>query len=144
VRTWPWPSYQAVDHVWVPGWDALSPFEHACHRWRDRNRQIRDRLAVLPESNARILTLESLTGDLDVLRSAWDWLGIPDWHRHASRNAELQRTPVSKHPESRVLKDAKEIWSGWTREERETFIRICGEDMELYGFPIPGAVRAAS
>jgi hypothetical protein len=43
-----------------------------------------------------------------------------------------------------VLKDAKEIWSGWTREERETFIRICGEDMELYGFPIPGAVRAAS
>jgi hypothetical protein len=142
LRTWPWPAYQSVDHVWVPDWEELSPFERACHRWRDRNRRIRERLEAIPASNARVTTLERLTSDLDELRSLWQWLGLSGWERYAERNAELQRTPISKHPESRTLKDAGAIWSGWTPEQRSTFIRICGEDMELYGFPIPSAVQS--
>jgi hypothetical protein len=142
VRTWPWPTYQEFDHVWVPGWEGLSPFERACYRWRDRNRRIRERLEAIPQSNFRVVTLERLTSDLDELRSLWEWLGLPAWEDYAERNASLQGTAISKHPESRVLKDAAVIWSAWTPEEREAFTRICGEDMERYGFPIPGAVRA--
>jgi hypothetical protein len=143
LRATPWPHYQAIDHLWVPGWDELPLFERACHRWRDRNRQLADRLAGLPEANARTTTLEALTTDLSELRSAWEWLEIPDWDRYERRNAELQGTAISKHQESRTIKHSREIWSNWTPEERQTFVRICAEDMERYGFPIPGPVRAA-
>jgi hypothetical protein len=141
VRTWPWRAYQAVDHLWVPGWDGLSPFERSCYRWRDRNRRIRERLDAIPRSRARVTTLERLTSDLDELRSLWEWLALPGWERYAVRNAELQSTPISKHPESRTLKDSRAIWSQWTPEQRETFKRVCGQDMELYGFSIPDEVE---
>lgn len=138
MRTLPWRGYQHFDRLWVPNWNELSDFERSCHRWRDRNRIVARRLEAVPESHRRIVTLETLTSDFAVLRETWEWLDLGDWDRYAERNRELQQTRVSRHRESPELKDAASLWAAWTPEQRETFERICGEDMLAYGFELPG------
>lgn len=137
MRTLPWRPYQHFDRVWLPGWDAMSDFERSCYRWQRRNRLIYERLQGVPETHRRVETLESLTSDLTRLREVWDWLGLDDWSKYEARNSKFQNTRISRHKDSPGLKDAAVIWDQWTREQREMFMEICGDDMAFYGFSLP-------
>jgi len=79
--------------------------------------------------DVRVHRLEDLTTSCDILTLLTDWLGFElpysevrtrqgtDWNRHIMGD----RTPI------RLL-------AGWSREQRETFLAICGEVMRHLGY----------
>lgn len=106
-------------------WAAMSPFARNCWYWAWTQRQIRKRLAALSEGPGerwQLVRLEDLNRDALVLLQ--EWLGV--------QPLDLAMLHTNAGVQERV-RAAR--WRTWTDEQRATFARICGEEMDqLYSW----------
>jgi hypothetical protein len=101
-------------------WKKMSRFERVCWLWQCDNRYLR-------ESIGKTLPFERLITDWDFFqRDFADFLGIcvprEAWQAYSGRVGNP--TQVFR----------KGQWSTWSSSEKETFIHICGEEMEACGY----------
>ena len=88
----------------------------------------------LPDTKIPILKLEDLTSGTETLSSLMESL-VPGSSKKIRNvqgivNKDVNRKmPGDRSPEN--------IWSQWTDEKREDFLRICGDTMRDYDYPLP-------
>lgn len=103
-------------------WDNMSRFEKVCWMWQEDNRKMRNEAGYS-------IKFEELVSDYDYFKDKLlDYLNIyiskDKWGKYVNRPKNI--SPVYSFPE----------WKKWTEEQKNQFINICGEEMEINGYKI--------
>jgi len=99
-------------------WRGLTRFEKCCWCWSKYNRLIEERLAELDATMQTKVRLDRLTSAMPRLQA---FLGLSGSGKVVVEQLNTARQPVS-------------YWTRWTPAQRESFERLCGEDMDRW-FP---------
>lgn len=103
-----------------PEWKHLSRFEKVCWLWLDGNRQLRQDIK-------KVVTFEKLISDFDYFeKQIIDPVGI-------NISESLWRKNTQK-PQNVTENFTLPKWPEWDKDLTTSFNRICGEEMEIYGY----------
>lgn len=112
--------YPRPSDAYYHEWPRLSRFERLCWYWQEENRFLRARIDRHVRFEDLITEYEYFTDRLcrsvGVTISWATWKATVDIPRHATVNHKIPR------------------WNEWSSDRYEAFLRICGQEMEEYGY----------
>ena len=102
--------------------DASWPFRRSCERWQNRNALL---LREIPATHR--FRLEDLTTNFDVFAAMASLAGAMKANRKLWNVIRRQRVNAFPHH--------FHAYGDWSAEERDTFWEVCGETMQVLGYP---------
>ncbi len=113
----PPPVYMSISE-----WANISEFEKSCWIWRWENEHLRKLVGRTVRFEDILANYQSFKqGILDPLGLTLD---ESVWERSIGE------------PKNQTESYQMEDWSGWSRENKQAFINICGEEMALHGYEV--------
>lgn len=114
-----------VDDPFHNEWASMNRFEKICWSWRDANEFL---IPIIPDSHW--LRLELITSDYAYFTEYFaQRVGID-----VDYNTWL--AVVSNKSRNATRKYGFPAWSDWSKEQKDSFTRICGETMVKFGYVI--------
>ncbi len=114
--------YPSTDDPYSEKWDSMTRFEKLCWMWSADNRMMREHLQ-------HTIKFELLLSDYDYFKmKIIDFLEI-------SISSEQWEKCVTE-VKNQTLKYRMPAYDNWSKEQRESFERICGEEMEINDYRI--------
>lgn len=112
-----------LNDPYFQAWHKMSRLEKVCWQWQYTNRYMRQNLD-------KIVYFEKVRSDYDYFKTeVLDYLSleIPQeaWHNYV--NTPKNSSPIYKMPP----------FEDWTNHQKDTFRRICGEEMSHYDYEYP-------
>lgn len=103
-------------------WASLTEFEKCCWVWQWSNRDLRRLIGGT-------VRFEDMLSSYRILsQSVLEPLGV-------SVSADTWRESVTR-PTNTTSKHSMGKWESWTDEQRHTFCEICGDEMQIYNYPL--------
>lgn len=121
--------WKMLDTPFVARWSPLTKWEKACFRWW-MNAELVDWLKERI-SGVEVWRMEDFTGTMEGLAKMVRSFGLePERLEHWLK---WRPRPRHKSRDTRV----KSIWKSWSRDQRQAFIRFCGDKMVELGYEMP-------
>ena len=106
-------------------WSRMSRFEKVCWSWRDTNEFLMDHIPA-----SHWLQLERITSDFDYFTKQFaNGVGI-------EISYEVWRARVMRRSRNASSSYGFPAWEDWTREQKDSFVRICGDTMAKLGYVV--------